>query len=732
MSPEQLRGEIPDARSDLFSLGLVLYEMATGRRAFGRATNAVTSAAILHEQPVAPRQLRPEVPARLEQTILTLLEKDRDIRTQTASELRADLTRLKRELLGARAPDAPPLGGAVGDNGPAPTAASASPSSSSDAQVIAGVIRRHRSAAVLAAALLLLTVVAIGYFTRSHTSATPSADGVSGLSVADLQVEQLTTSGTADAPAISPDGNYVVYIERGAGLDSLRVRQVATESSVPIVPSEPGTVLRGATVTPDGAFVNFVRQVGAQPFELWQVPLLGGTARRLFPGGRVGFSPKGDQMAHVRTASAGRTELVVTSSDGSGERILASRQLPKRFWPAGATNSFAPAWAADGATIAVLGADGDAGQVVLVDVKTGSEQAVASGSALAGTGLEWLTNDTLLVSMVDRPSAMLQLWLVSRGGGAHRRLTNDTNEYFGVSVTADRNAVVTARGEYSFDIWTTDAAVIKWSQAIPTKRSKGPPFSPLHWIGDDLLFISSSTNSLTLSRWHTSTRYEEVLAKSAGRPSVSRDGSTILFLDYDSNELWSMNQVTQTRDRIRGRVGLRDTARLTPDGHHYVTIDTPAGSAPAIVLAALDGTNSPRTITTDRVRVGASLLDLGRVEVSRDGQWVAYSSVSEGGQPLIAVCDLAACSSRREFAGLGGRWQWAPDSLALAYVDPKTQSDLWVQPLDASAPRRLAQFEPDGHEIWSFEWSADARRLAVSRGKASRDIVLVRGLGGKK
>jgi serine/threonine protein kinase len=97
MSPEQLRGEELDPRSDLFSLGLVLYEMAVGRPAFAGSTSAVISAGILHKDPVAPRQLRPEVPARLEEVILKALEKDREIRCQTASELRADLKRLKRE-----------------------------------------------------------------------------------------------------------------------------------------------------------------------------------------------------------------------------------------------------------------------------------------------------------------------------------------------------------------------------------------------------------------------------------------------------------------------------------------------------------------------------------------------------------------------------------------------------------------------------------------------------------
>ncbi len=86
MSPEQLRGEPLDARTDLFSLGLVLYEMATGRPAFGGATSAIISGAILHEEPVAPRQIRGDLPTRLDDTILKALEKNREDRCQTAAE----------------------------------------------------------------------------------------------------------------------------------------------------------------------------------------------------------------------------------------------------------------------------------------------------------------------------------------------------------------------------------------------------------------------------------------------------------------------------------------------------------------------------------------------------------------------------------------------------------------------------------------------------------------------
>ncbi|MEJ2206503.1 MAG: protein kinase [Gemmatimonadota bacterium] len=97
MSPEQVRGEELDGRSDLFSLGVVLYEMATARRAFGGATSGVVFDSILNRAPASPAQVNPEVPSELEQIISKLLEKDRELRYQSASDLRADLARLRRD-----------------------------------------------------------------------------------------------------------------------------------------------------------------------------------------------------------------------------------------------------------------------------------------------------------------------------------------------------------------------------------------------------------------------------------------------------------------------------------------------------------------------------------------------------------------------------------------------------------------------------------------------------------
>ena len=156
MSPEQLRGEEIDARSDLFSLGLVLYEMSTGQPAFAGPTPAMVSSAILHDAPPAPRTLRPDLPPPVEAVILKALEKDRTLRSQSASEIRADLKRFARTEAPAPTPAPIPPG--------APAPAASSPSS--DAQLAAALVRRHRVAVLVAAVAFVAVVAGAAFWVR--------------------------------------------------------------------------------------------------------------------------------------------------------------------------------------------------------------------------------------------------------------------------------------------------------------------------------------------------------------------------------------------------------------------------------------------------------------------------------------------------------------------------------------------------------------------------------------
>jgi serine/threonine protein kinase/Tol biopolymer transport system component len=732
MSPEQLRGDELDARSDLFSLGLILYEMVAGRPAFTGATSAVVSAGILNDAPPAPRTLRPELPERLEDTILKALEKDRALRCQSASELRADFKRFARVFVPS-ATSAPRTG-----SGPASTPPQASPvslpppPSSSDAQLVVDLVKRHRRGVSIAAVLLLVgVVVAIATLLPppAPDGATAGVTNAAPFSLQDATITRLTTTGTAGLPALSPDGRYVAYVETVGEEQSLWIRQTATASNLQIVPSRPGVRIAATAVTPDGNFVDYVsvEQSPEVAYTLWRVSSLGGPARRLIEDvySGVAWSPDGRQLAFVRmrgALGADGNDLVIADYDGRNERVLVTtrRGPDSMFFSLANPGAYGnrPDWSPDGAVIASPGA-GFPGQVLtgytmFVTVADGSVRDVQQTPP---GQIAWIDNSSLLQARRTSQGAAAQLWRLAYPSGEVSRLTNDLDGYPYISAIADgRFAAV--HSEEPVDIWMAEADGRNRRVVARTNRARvyGVSGMALAWAADRILYVDGSGDSLNVRDSRADGGESEEILREAGGAAVTKDGRTLIYLSLaEANLSWIWKA---DRDGRRAEPLVTEVVmwpRITPDNQVVYTSQT----RPRIVSIA-GGT--PRQIAD---------IDARAPDVSPDGRLLTFISLNSTNELEIVVCDLTDCAGQRRFSPPGlaepisraSVIRFTPDQDAIAYVNTVAPSNIWLQPLDGSPPRQLTDFTDD-LSIFDFAWSADGQRLAIARGRVSTDIVL--------
>lgn len=744
MSPEQARGLQVDARTDVWSLGVILYELAAGRVPFAGQTGSDVLVSILNNEPVPLQRYSPDIPAELQRIIRKALRKDAEERYQLVKELALDLKTLGRELdfhaalEVSQQPSAPglPTSGIAATQSDIRNAASASrtaeippPKSTSTAEYIVSEIKSHSGLIALFVGVIGVVALAIVLIVAYRWSTTPALP-TSVNPAHSMKIARLTSTGAADKAAISPDGKYVVHVTTANGQQSLRVRQVSTNSDVQIVP--PSDVqYAGLTFSRDGDFIYYVAaDKNSSTSNLYQIPGLGGNPRRLISnvGSAVTLSPDGQQLAFIRNLpDAGEDLLMIAGANGEGERKLAGRKLPNFFRSV--------AWSPDGKNIACGAGSFVPGYntyVVEVAVETGREKQIGSQSWMFMGQLVWAVDGRGLVLGASEKEAgsfeAQQLWYVSYPRGEARRITNDLNNYTGISLTADSNRLVTVQSETSSSIWLAPNADANRATRTTSGAGQIDGRDGLDWMPDGkIVYASNASGNLDLWMIDPGSGRQKQLTENSQinyRPATCPDGRYLLFTSDRAGtpNIWRTEMDGNNPRQLTSGSG-EDYPHCSPDGKWVVYTLMGAGK-PTLWRVPIDG-GAPQQLM-EQYTAAATF--------SPDGNSLAclYRDERSNSTLTLAIIPFAGGQPTRVFEGVRFTEdvsripppRWTADGRALTYVvTDGSVSNVWLQPIEGAAPRQLTTFKSD--RIFSFEWSPDGKQLLVARGITASDVVLI-------
>jgi eukaryotic-like serine/threonine-protein kinase len=693
MSPEQVLGKPLDPRTDLFSFGVVLYEMATGALPFRGDSTAAIYDSILHVVPVAPVRLNPEVPPELERIIYKALEKDRDLRYQSAGELQADLKRLRRDSSSGRTGVAPPT---------------AAPS--------------FEALRTLVIVFLVLAVAAGAFFAWKQFSAKNDLDRLP--LVTNGRIIRLTTTGNIAATAVSRDGRYVTYVLRDTGQDSLWVRQTAASSAQQVVPPAPEAYLSSPMFSPDGNFIYFSkgRSEKSNDLQLFVVPVLGGTPRRITEhlSTNFTFSPDGSKIAFLSVTCEG-IDICLTqvNSDGSGRTLLVKWGTPH----------YAPAWSPDGKRIAfdaVVDEDPQdlRAHIQTYDLSTKKTEDLPSRWRLI-RNLTWTPDGKgLLVTAQERAGDPAQIWYVSYPDGAKQRVTNDLEAYESASLALDAGTIVAVQTDVNASIWIAPSDHTDDIKQVTQGRNDG--LRGLDFASPQkIIFSSNDSGNWDLSAVNLASGAAQIISGAPqyhSSPVVCDSGRTVVFVSNSGggNHLWKIE--VDGANGVQLTHGAGEVYPQCPREGRWVSFINEDETTPGGNLRKLSLDGGADTAVVPSIVVGVNL--------APDGKHILFAAVPDeednkvrvGQATLDGTAPIAYYDPPPKTAALR-EGRWIPGQQALAYVDTRSGSpNIWTYSLTGKPPQQLTHFLSG--RIFGIALSPDGSKIAMSRGSISSDVVL--------
>jgi Tol biopolymer transport system component len=715
MSPEQAKGKDLDSRTDLFSFGTVLYEMATGILPFAGDTAATVFDGILNRAPVPPLRLNPALPPRVEDIIGKLQEKDRELRYQSATELVSDLKRLRRDTESGREPAH--TSGSVQVSSAEVSAARSEHASSSS--VLAAAARQHKTGIGVIVLFVLLLVAAAGFGVYSLFFAARRQAFQS------IRITKVSGTHNARIGAMSPDGNYLAYVLNNEGNESLWLRHLSSESNVQIIPPQ-RVAYSALRFSPDGSHIYYSHTLlasgqASQEYDLFRIPVLGGTPQLLVKDVDTSpsFSHDGQRFVFVRAndPEPGKYHLIVANADGGDEKSIFSAPM--------ANMGLDASWSPDGKAVAGAIMDQTGSiltSLIAIDPETGKQRAISKPPFTFFNKVAWLPDGSGLAVIVQSAETSFnrqQIGLVTYPEGKLRPITADTNDYATLSVSSDGKTIATVMQQSLRDIYVSSGQKADYSDVrqVPS----GDPVPTISWASDGHL-LAEQYPSVRVMNASGEIKGEIASEKdsAAMQPNGCSDGHVVFARGMKKTmgiSIWRGEADGTGLRRITE--GKRDMFPMcSPDGKTLFYIDT---AAAAYMKVPIDG-GKPERVSTLYAANGEGF------DIARDGKTAVLGTYDFKTQkPNISLVSLDSGKELRTFdydPRHRGILRFSPDGKRIVYpIREKGVDNLWVQPLDGGPGRQLTNFT--GLKIYWYQWAADGKSLALVRGESPSDLVLI-------
>ncbi|HEX8816344.1 MAG TPA: protein kinase [Terriglobales bacterium] len=721
MSPEQARGKDLDARTDLFSFGTVLYEMSTGALPFAGDTSATIFDGILNRAPIPPLRLNPALPPKLEDTINKLLEKDRELRYQSAADVRSDLKRLKRDTESGRV--------SAQESGPVAISSvnipAAKSSHSSSSSAIAEEAKKHKAGVGVVSLVVLLLVAAAGYGVYSLFFAPKP------LPFQSIKITKIPGTHRARLGAMSPDGNYLAYVLTNENGDALWLRHLASESNVQLIPPD-RVQFSALRFSRDGSHIYFSHTLPAsgpasQEYDLYRIPVLGGTPQPLVKDvdSNPSFSPDGQRMVYVRAndPEPGKYHILVANADGTNEKSIYSATMTNIAQDA--------AWSPDGKNIAVSLLDQNGAiltSLATLDPDTGKLQTIAQPPYTMLSSLSWLSPGHALAAISTSMESLTnaqQISLVTYPEGKIHPITADTNDYANLSTSSDGKTIATVMRQSTRDVYVSSGQKPDYSDI--KRVTSSDPVPSIGWDKDGNLLAQEGASIHVLD------------LNGNQKAELGAEPSTASFFPYGCNDghvvftrgvvksmamnVWRSNADGTGLTRLTE--GKRDLFPLcSPDAKYVYYADLAAN---AYMKVPMEG-GKPERISKVFAEFNSAF------DISRDGKTALLGTYDFKAQkPNFTIVSLDTGEPLHVFEydpRHTGGLSFAPDGKGVIYpVREKSVDNLWVQPIAGGPAHQLTNF--DSLKIYYYNWSLDGKSIAFVRGDTPSDLVLIQDTGKK-